>query len=168
MVYPPANELFKAFNLCPPTQLKLVIIGQDPYHQPGQANGLCFSVNPGVTVPPSLKNIFKELQTDLPDWKIPSSGALEKWATQGILLLNAVLSVVASQPGSHRDSGWQTFTDAVIRKLSASHEHLVFLLWGQYAISKTVLIDQEKHLCLTAAHPSPLARGAFFWLQTFQ
>lgn len=161
-VYPPANQVFRAFNLCLPAQVKVVIIGQDPYHQAGQANGLCFSVNAGIKLPPSLKNIFKELESDLPGWKSPDSGELEPWAGQGVLLLNAVLSVADSMPGSHKDCGWQRFTDAVITKLSKEKEHLVFMLWGNYAQSKASLIDQNKHLVLMAAHPSPLARGAFF------
>lgn len=161
-VYPPAHEVFRAFNLCLPSHVKVVIIGQDPYHQPGQANGLCFSVNAGIKLPPSLKNIFKELETDIPGWKLPESGELEAWARQGVLLLNAVLSVADSMPGSHKDCGWQRFTDAVIAKLSREKEHLVFMLWGNYAQTKVPLIDQNKHLVLLAAHPSPLARGAFF------
>lgn len=161
-VYPPANQVFRAFNLCLPNQVKVVLIGQDPYHQPGQANGLCFSVSPGIRIPPSLKNIFKELETDLRGWQYPINGDLENWAKQGVLLLNAVLSVEDSKPGSHKDSGWQRFTDAVITKLSQEKKHLVFMLWGNFAISKASLIDAKKHLVLTAAHPSPLARGAFF------
>src|SRR5436190_4471599 len=161
-VYPPANLVFNALNLCPFEKVKVVIIGQDPYHGPGQAHGLSFSVNDGVAFPPSLKNIFKELQNDIPGFQSPPSGNLESWARQGVLLLNAVLTVQEASPGSHKVFGWEHFTDALIRIISHEKKHVVFMLWGAYAMSKNVLIDPDKHLVLTAAHPSPLARGAFF------
>jgi len=167
VVYPPAKLVFNAFNLCPVETLKVVLIGQDPYHGPGQANGLSFSVNDGVKLPPSLQNIFKELQSDVPDFNIPWSGNLEAWARQGVLLLNAVLTVEAGKPGSHKAFGWEQFTDAVIGHLSAQKHQLVFLLWGNYALGKSELIDAQKHLVLKAAHPSPLARGAFFGCKHF-
>jgi len=161
-IYPPKQQVFNAFNLCLPSNLKVVIIGQDPYHQAGQANGLSFSISDGIRVPPSLKNIFKELELDIPGFRSPASGNLEPWSKQGVLLLNTLLTVEDSKPGSHRDSGWLQFTDAVITTLSEQKVHLVFMLWGNYAISKETLIDASKHLILKAAHPSPLARGAFF------
>lgn len=166
-VYPPASQVFQAFNLCPWQQLKVVLIGQDPYHGPGQANGLCFSVNDGIRVPPSLQNIFKELESDIPGFVKPVSGNLQAWAQQGVLMLNAVLTVEAGLPGSHKAFGWETFTDAVIKHLSQHKQHLVFLLWGNYALGKAPLIDAQKHLVLRAAHPSPLARGAFFGSRHF-
>lgn len=166
-VYPPRQKVFSAFNFCLPSDLKVVIIGQDPYHQFDQANGLSFSVSDGVRIPPSLKNIFKELEQDIKGFNSPASGNLEAWAKQGVLLLNTVLTVEDSKPGSHRDSGWLQFTDAVIRTLSERKKNIVFLLWGNYAISKEVLIDASKHLILKAAHPSPLARGAFFGCKHF-
>lgn len=161
-VYPPLNLVFNAFNLCPFENLKVVIIGQDPYHGYGQANGLSFSVNTGIRKPPSLQNIFKELKTDIPDFEIPESGNLEPWAKQGVLMLNSVLTVHANLPGSHKNFGWQNFTDSVIKTISDNKHHIVFLLWGNYAISKAELVDKNKHLVLCSAHPSPLARGAFF------
>lgn len=161
-VYPPKAELFNAFKLCPLSQLKVVIIGQDPYHGENQANGLAFSVNTGLKKPPSLQNIFKELKTDLPGFSIPESGNLENWAKEGVLLLNAILSVEQAKPGSHKHFGWEHFTNALIKNLSDTQTNLVFLLWGNYAMSKKELIDENKHLVLCAAHPSPLARGAFF------
>lgn len=166
-VYPPKDKLFNAFKLCPLNKLKIVLIGQDPYHGLNQANGLSFSVNEGIRKPPSLQNIFKELKTDLPDFQIPNSGNLENWAKEGVLLLNAILSVEHAKPGSHKKFGWELLTDAIIKKLSDSKSNLVFMLWGNYAISKTELIDQKKHLVLTAAHPSPLARGAYFGSKHF-
>jgi uracil-DNA glycosylase len=166
-VYPPKQLLFNALQLCPLSSLKVVIIGQDPYHGAGQANGLSFSVNDGIKVPPSLQNIFKELKTDIPGFEIPTSGNLEAWAKQGILMLNAVLTVQAGLPGSHKKYGWQNFTDAIIKLISDKKQHVVFLLWGNYAITKSELIDSNKHLVLTAAHPSPLARGAFFGSKHF-
>ena len=161
--YPPGKLIFNAFNLCPYDKAKVVIIGQDPYHGPGQAHGLCFSVNDGVPFPPSLQNIFKEIQTDL-GTPVPQSGNLTRWAEQGVLLLNATLTVRAHQAGSHQNRGWETFTDAVIRLLAEQREHLVFILWGGYARSKAALIDQSRHLVLQSVHPSPLSanRGGWF------
>lgn len=154
--YPPGNLIFNAFNLCPFDQVKVVIIGQDPYHGPGQAHGLCFSVNDGIPFPPSLQNIFKEIQADLGK-EVPVSGNLTRWAEQGVLLLNATLTVRAHQAASHQRHGWEEFTDAVIRKLSQERDHLVFILWGAYAQKKGAVIDRERHLVLTSAHPSPLS-----------
>jgi uracil-DNA glycosylase len=161
-VFPPPSLVFNALSLCSLASLKVVIIGQDPYHGRGQAHGLSFSVNTGIRQPPSLKNIFKELVSDVPGFKVPDSGDLSGWARQGVLLLNAILTVQEANPGSHKGFGWEHFTDAIIRLISEKKEHVVFLLWGNYAISKVNLIDAGKHLVLTAAHPSPLARGAFF------
>lgn len=161
-IYPPGKLIFNAFNLCPFNQTKVVIIGQDPYHGPGQAHGLCFSVNDGITFPPSLQNIFKELQSDL-GIAIPPSGNLTRWANQGVLLLNATLTVRAHQAGSHQRKGWEDFTDAAIRTLAEQKEHLVFILWGAYAQKKGAFINRDKHLVLTSAHPSPLsAYNGFF------
>jgi uracil-DNA glycosylase len=165
-IYPPGNRIFAAFDHTPFDKVKAVIIGQDPYHGPGQANGLCFSVADGVRTPPSLVNIFKELKDDL-GCPIPQSGNLEKWADQGVLLLNATLTVRASQPGSHQKKGWEQFTDAAIRQLSEKRKGLVFLLWGRFAQMKEALIDKSKHHILKAAHPSPLAGGAFFGCRHF-
>ena len=161
-IYPPGKEIFRAFDRCDFDDVKVVIIGQDPYHGPGQANGLCFSVRDGVRMPPSLVNIFKEIQQDLGK-PIPQSGDLERWANQGVLLLNATLTVRASTPGSHQNKGWETFTDAVIRKISEEKENVVFLLWGSYAQKKGEIIDRSKHLVLMSAHPSPFSadRGFF-------
>jgi uracil-DNA glycosylase len=161
-VYPPGKEIFKAFDSCNFDDVKVVIIGQDPYHGPGQANGLCFSVHDGIRMPPSLVNIFKEIRDDL-NKPIPSSGDLSRWANQGVLLLNATLTVRASTPGSHQNKGWEAFTDAVIKKISEEKEHLVFLLWGAYAQKKGEIIDRNKHLVLMSAHPSPFSadRGFF-------
>lgn len=160
--YPPGNLIFNAFNLCPLPQVKVVLIGQDPYHEPGQAHGLCFSVNDGVPFPPSLRNIFQEIQTDL-GTPVPASGNLTRWAEQGVLLLNATLTVRAHAAASHQKHGWERFTDAVIRLVSAECEHVVFILWGSYAQSKATLIDSTKHCVLRSAHPSPLSayRGFF-------
>lgn len=160
--YPPGREIFNAFNLCPFDSVKVVIIGQDPYHEPGQAEGLCFSVKDGVQLPPSLQNIFKEIEADT-GRRPPSSGSLRRWAQQGVLLLNATLTVRAHQAGSHQGKGWETFTDAVIARLSAERENLVFLLWGSYALRKGAVIDRTRHLVLSSAHPSPLSayRGFF-------
>lgn len=160
--YPPASKIFNAFNSCPFSDVRVVIIGQDPYHEPGQAHGLCFSVNDGVQFPPSLQNIFKEISTEF-GTPIPNSGNLERWACQGVLLLNATLTVREHQAGSHQGKGWETFTDAVIKKLAAEKSNIVFLLWGSYAISKAKLIDKTKHCVLTSPHPSPLSsyRGFF-------
>lgn len=165
-IYPPGSQIFRAFELTPLKDLKVVILGQDPYHGPGQAHGLSFSVSSGVPAPPSLKNIFKEIESDL---GIRMSGYpdLEKWARQGVLLLNAVLTVRAGQPTSHSKIGWQEFTDAVIRYISDNCEGVVFLLWGNFARTKSALIDHSRHHVLEAAHPSPLARGAFFGCRHF-
>ena len=160
--YPPGKLIFNAFNLCPYDKAKVVIIGQDPYHGPGQAHGLCFSVNDGVPFPPSLQNIFKEIHDDL-GMPIPASGNLTRWAEQGVLLLNATLTVRAHQAGSHQRRGWEEFTDAAIRVLAEQKEHLVFILWGAYAQKKGAFIDRNKHLVLTSVHPSPLsAYNGFF------
>lgn len=160
--YPPGKLIFNAFNLCPLSQVKVVLIGQDPYHEPGQAHGLCFSVNDGVPFPPSLRNIFQEIQADL-GTPVPASGNLTRWAEQGVLLLNATLTVRAHAAASHQKHGWERFTDAVIRLVSAECEHVVFILWGSYAQSKAALIDSTKHCVLRSAHPSPLSayRGFF-------
>jgi uracil-DNA glycosylase len=166
IVYPPGNAIFSAFNHTHFNNVKVVIIGQDPYHGPGQANGLSFSVSPGITPPPSLKNIFKELNTDL-GIPIPYTGNLEPWADQGVLLLNATLTVRANTPGSHQKKGWEHFTDAVIKAVSDHKKGIVFLLWGNFAQTKEELIDKDKHFILKAAHPSPLARGAFFGCKHF-
>lgn len=165
-IYPPGNLIFSAFNLTPFDKVKVVIIGQDPYHGEGQAHGLCFSVSNGITPPPSLRNIFKELHTDL-NIPVPSTGNLEHWARQGVLLLNATLTVRANNPGSHQKKGWEIFTDAVIKAISDNKKGIVFLLWGNFAQTKESLIDQNKHFVLKAAHPSPLARGAFFGCKHF-
>ena len=165
-VFPPGSQIFKAFDLTPLTNLKVVILGQDPYHGPGQAHGLSFSVPEGVTAPPSLKNIFKEIESDL-GVKMSGYPNLEKWARQGVLLLNAVLTVRAGVAASHSKIGWEEFTDAVIKYISDNCEGVVFLLWGNFARSKSVLIDRSKHHVLEAAHPSPLARGAFFGCRHF-
>jgi uracil-DNA glycosylase len=161
-VFPPGKEIFRAFDSCNFSDVKVVILGQDPYHGAGQANGLCFSVRDGIRMPPSLMNIFKEIQSDLGK-PIPSSGDLERWARQGVLLLNATLTVRASSPGSHQNKGWETFTDAVIKKISDEKENVVFLLWGAYAQKKGEIIDRNKHLVLMSAHPSPYSadRGFF-------
>ncbi|MGL4853148.1 MAG: uracil-DNA glycosylase [Phocaeicola sp.] len=161
-VYPPGKLIFNAFNLCPFDQVKVVILGQDPYHGPGQAHGLCFSVNEGVPAPPSLKNIFQEIATDLGQEK-PTTGDLTRWAQQGVLLLNATLTVRAHEAGSHQRKGWETFTDAAIHALAQQKEHLVFILWGSYAQKKGAFIDPTKHLVLQSVHPSPLSahRGFF-------
>lgn len=161
-VYPPGKLIFNAFNLCPYNKVKVVIIGQDPYHGPGQAHGLCFSVNDGIPFPPSLQNIFKEIQNDL-GTPIPATGNLTRWAEQGVLMLNATLTVRARQAGSHQRQGWEEFTDAAIRALAENREHLVFILWGAYAQKKGAFIDRNKHLVLTSVHPSPLsAYNGFF------
>jgi uracil-DNA glycosylase len=165
-VFPPGNSIFAAFNFTPFDQLKVVIIGQDPYHGLGQANGLCFSVSDGIRKPPSLLNIFKELQTDV-GFAIPETGNLESWAKQGVLLLNATLTVREATAGSHQGKGWEIFTDQVIKTISEKQKDVVFLLWGNYAKAKDVLIDATKHHVLVAAHPSPLARGAFFGSKHF-
>ena len=165
-IFPPGGLIFRAFDLCPLERTKVVILGQDPYHGYGQAMGLSFSVPPGVPAPPSLKNIFKEIETDL-GVQMSGSPDLTPWARQGVLLLNTVLTVRAGEPTSHSGLGWQTFTDAVIRTVSERRDGVVFLLWGSYARSKAPLIDGARHLVLEAAHPSPLARGAFFGCRHF-
>ena len=165
--FPPAGQIFRAFDLCPFDQVRVVIIGQDPYHGPGQAHGLCFSVNDGVAFPPSLQNIFKEIKSDL-GIDIPTSGNLTRWAEQGVLMLNATLTVRAHQAGSHQRKGWEEFTDAAIRALAEQREHLVFILWGAYAQKKGAFIDRNKHLVLASAHPSPLsAYNGFFGCRHF-
>ena len=156
VVFPPGRLIFNAFDLCPFDKVKVVIIGQDPYHGPGQAHGLCFSVNDGVPFPPSLVNIFKEIESDLGN-PVPMSGNLTRWANQGVLLLNATLTVRAHQAGSHQRQGWEEFTDAAIRALANQREGLVFILWGAYAQKKGAFIDRTCHLVLTSAHPSPLS-----------
>ena len=160
--YPPAKLIFNAFVLCPFDKLKVVLLGQDPYHEPGQAHGLCFSVNDGVPFPPSLLNIFKEIKDDC-GTEIPTSGNLMRWARQGVLLLNATLTVREHQAGSHQRQGWEAFTDAVISTISREKDHVVFILWGSYAQSKMPLIDKTRHLVLRSSHPSPLSayRGFF-------
>lgn len=165
-IYPPGGQIFKAFDLCPLDRVKVVILGQDPYHGYGQAMGLSFSVPDNVPAPPSLKNIFKEIESDL-GVKMSGRPNLENWARQGVLLLNAVLTVRANEPTSHAAFGWQTFTDAVIRTISDRCSGVVFLLWGNYARSKAPLVDLGRHSVLEAAHPSPLARGAFFGCRHF-
>ena len=161
-VYPPGRLIFNAFDLCPFDKVKVVIIGQDPYHEPGQAHGLCFSVNEGVPFPPSLRNIFKEISDDLGK-PVPANGDLTRWAQQGVLLLNATLTVRAGQAGSHQGKGWEEFTDAAIRELNSGRDGLVFILWGGYAKKKGAIIDRSRHLVLSSAHPSPLsAYNGFF------
>lgn len=166
-IYPPGALIFNAFNATPIDKVKIVILGQDPYHGKGQANGLCFSVADHIPHPPSLKNIFKELYNDLAV-DIPVSGNLQKWADQGVLLLNATLTVRASSPGSHQNKGWEQFTDAVIRLISEKSSGVVFMLWGKFAQAKEKLIDHEKHFLLKAAHPSPFsAHNGFFGCKHF-
>lgn len=166
-VYPPPKDLFTAFNLTPLPDVKVVILGQDPYHGAGQAHGLSFSVEDNTPIPPSLKNIYKELGADL-GVTPKTSGSLTSWAKQGVLLLNATLTVLASQPASHQGLGWETFTDTVIQKISAEKSNVVFILWGNFAKAKANLIDQSKHLVLTAAHPSPFsAYNGFFGCRHF-
>lgn len=160
--FPPGNEIFSAFDLSSFDKTKVVILGQDPYHGIGQANGLCFSVKDGVSHPPSLINIFKEIETDL-NQKYPKSGDLERWARQGVLLLNATLTVRAHEAASHKNKGWEKFTDEVIKHLSESKTNLIFMLWGGFAKKKTKLIDSNKHLILTSGHPSPLSANRGYW-----
>lgn len=161
-IFPPAAQIFRAFDLCPFDETRVVILGQDPYHGDGQANGLCFSVQEGTRMPPSLKNIFKEIQDDLGKG-LPANGSLERWAKQGVLLLNATLTVQAHEAGSHQKQGWEAFTDAVVKALADQKESLVFILWGAYAQRKGEFIDESKHCVLKSAHPSPFAahRGFF-------
>ena len=166
--YPPGKLIFNAFNLCPFDKVKVVIIGQDPYHEPGQAHGLSFSVQDGIQFPPSLQNIFKEIQADL-GTAIPASGNLTRWAEQGVLLLNASLTVRAHQANSHASLGWQKFTDAAIQALAQHREHIVYMLWGGYARSKAYMIDKNRNLVLESVHPSPLSanRGGWFGQHQF-
>jgi uracil-DNA glycosylase len=168
-IYPKGSNIFNAFNKTPFDEVKVVILGQDPYHGPNQAHGLSFSVQHGVQVPPSLKNIYKELATDIPGFKIPNTGNLTHWAEQGVLLLNATLTVRAGIAGSHQKKGWEKFTDTVIKTISDKKTGVVFILWGNYAQSKTELIDSSKHLIIKSTHPSPLAvgRGGFFGSKPF-
>ena len=161
-VFPKGRDIFAAFNATPFEKVKVVIIGQDPYHGEGQANGLCFAVNQGVPLPPSLKNIFKEIENDLGYKPLPD-GDLNRWANQGVLLLNSTLTVEEGRPGSHQGQGWETFTDAVIERLSSTRENIVFILWGSYAIKKGASIDRSKHLVLTSPHPSPLSAARGFY-----
>ncbi len=160
--YPPGPEIFAAFDECPFDKVKVVIIGQDPYHGPRQANGLCFSVNDGIAFPPSLRNIFEEIKQDLGQ-PIPQTGNLERWAAQGVLLLNAVLTVRQGEAASHQDKGWETFTDAVIEKISSENKNVVFLLWGGYAKKKGAIVDKSKHHVLESGHPSPLSANRGHW-----
>ena len=166
VIYPPGSLIFNAFNRTPFEQVKVVILGQDPYHNPGEAMGLCFSVPRGVRIPPSLQNTYKELNADL-GVAIPGHGDLTRWAEHGVFLLNAMLTVEQNKAGSHQYIGWQDFTDGVIRALSRKREGLVFMLWGNFARKKAALIDRSRHLVLEAAHPSPLAQGAFFGCRHF-
>jgi uracil-DNA glycosylase len=167
LIYPPGPRIFAALNSTPFSAVRVVILGQDPYHGPGQANGLCFSVSDGIPHPPSLLNIFKEIRSDL-GFPIPNSGNLEAWAKQGVLLLNATLTVRANQAGSHQKRGWETFTNEIIHKVSQNKKNVVFLLWGRFAQDKQVLIDSSKHTVLKAAHPSPLsAYNGFFGCKHF-
>jgi uracil-DNA glycosylase len=162
-IYPPAGKIFAAFDSCPFSNVKVVILGQDPYHGPGQANGLCFSVNPNVALPPSLVNIFKEVKDDLGLDTVPTDGDLSRWARQGVLLLNATLTVEAHRAASHQGRGWETFTDAVVHRVNDDCNGVVFILWGSYAIKKGSFIDRRRHLVIESAHPSPLSayRGFF-------
>ena len=165
-IYPPGPLIFNAFNTTPVSNVKVVILGQDPYHNTGQAMGYSFSVPKGVRIPPSLRNIYKEMVTDI-NFVTPNHGDLTKWANQGVLMLNAMLTVEAHKAGSHKNIGWQTFTDSVLRRLSEERENLVYMLWGGFAKKKKHLIDANKHLVLEAAHPSPLAGGAYFGSKHF-
>ena len=168
IIYPPPKNIFRAFELTPFDTVEVVILGQDPYHGQHQANGLCFAVSPGVALPPSLQNIFKEIENDLGEKLQHRSGDLERWARQGVLLLNATLTVQAHKAGSHQGKGWEEFTDAVIRTLSEEREHLVFILWGNYAKAKGAHIDRTKHLVIESAHPSPFsAFSGFFGSKPF-
>ncbi len=167
-VYPPPKFIFRSFELTPFDQVKVVILGQDPYHEPGQANGLCFAVNSGVRLPPSLQNIYKEIEDDTGKPPVNKGGDLENWAKQGVLLLNSTLTVRAHQAASHQKAGWEQFTDAVVRVLSQKRENLVFILWGAYAQKKGAIVDPAKHLVIKSAHPSPLsAYNGFFGSKPF-
>jgi len=166
-IFPPDNQIFTALELTPYEHANVLLLGQDPYHDDGQAHGLCFSVRPGVTPPPSLANMFKELKSDV-GFRIPNNGHLTPWATQGILMLNAVLTVRAHQPNSHKGQGWETFTDAIIRAMNAKERPVIFVLWGGYARKKSALIDASRHVIIASAHPSPLsARNGFFGSRPF-
>jgi uracil-DNA glycosylase len=169
IIYPKGGDIFNAFAKTPFNEVKVVILGQDPYHGPNQAHGLSFSVQRGIPTPPSLQNIYKELATDIPGFTIPKTGDLTEWAEQGVLLLNATLTVQAAMAGSHQKKGWEKFTDTVIKTISDKKEGVVFILWGAYAQSKNVLIDETKHLVIKSTHPSPLAvsRGGFFGSKPF-
>lgn len=162
LVFPPEKDIFHAFHLTPFDAVKVVILGQDPYHGENQANGLAFSVRKGLKIPPSLRNIFKELAFEYPDFKLPEHGDLSSWAKQGVLLLNTTLTVAKGMPASHQGLGWEEFTDTVIQKLSSERENLVFLLWGKLAIKKSALIDPNKHVIFTAPHPSPFSAHTGF------
>ncbi|HAU24530.1 MAG TPA: uracil-DNA glycosylase [Gammaproteobacteria bacterium] len=161
-IFPPGDEIFSALNATDFDAVKVVILGQDPYHGPGQAHGLCFSVKPGVQVPPSLKNIYKELQADV-DFQVPSHGCLQYWAQQGVLLLNAVLTVQGGQAASHQGKGWERFTDAIVGLLNKEREGLIFMLWGSYAQKKGAIVDRDRHLVLQSPHPSPLSASRGFF-----
>lgn len=168
-IFPPGKQIFAAFDLCPLEKVKVIILGQDPYHGKGQCHGPCFSVNPEIPSPPSLKNIFKELQLEFPEFHIPQNGDLRSWCTQGVLMLNATLTVRAHEPMSHAGKGWEQFTDATIQTLSDQGENLIFLLWGRHARAKKSLIDSSKHTVLEAAHPSPFsANNGFFGCNHFK
>ncbi|MEK7634233.1 MAG: uracil-DNA glycosylase [Patescibacteria group bacterium] len=160
-VYPPAKSIFRAFDLCPIGKVKVVIVGQDPYHGEKQANGLSFAVNDGITLPPSLKNIYKEIQSDIKITPVPT-GDLTRWAKQGVLMLNSVLTVAANNPASHKEKGWEQFTDAVIKTLNENRSHIIYLLWGKYAQTKGEVINRENNLVLTSGHPSPYSAHLFF------
>lgn len=160
-VYPPAKHIFRAFDLCPFEKTKVVILGQDPYHGLHQANGLCFAVNDGIALPPSLKNIYKEIKNDLRVTPY-DSGNLSRWASQGVLMLNSVLTVLADSPASHKDMGWEQFTDAVVQSLNTKKKNIVYMLWGKYAQTKGLVIDRENNLVLTSGHPSPFSATLFF------
>lgn len=167
-IFPPGPQIFAAFDYTAFNDVRVVIIGQDPYHGQGQAHGLCFSVNKGIAVPPSLQNMYKELKTDIEGFEIPNHGDLSHWAKQGVLMLNATLTVEKDKAGSHQGKGWEAFTDAVIKAVSTQKENVVFILWGKFAQSKARLIDESKHLILTAAHPSPFsAYNGFFGCKHF-
>lgn len=162
IAYPPGPQIFAAFEKCPFDKVKVVIIGQDPYHGAGQANGLSFSVNDGISFPPSLRNIFEEIKRDL-EQPVPATGNLERWANQGVLLLNATLTVKAAEAGSHQKKGWEIFTDAVIQKISDDKQNVVFMLWGSYAKKKGAIVDKSKHFVLESGHPSPMSANQGLW-----
>jgi uracil-DNA glycosylase len=166
-VFPSEDDVFNAFRLTPLDKTKVLLLGQDPYHGVGQAHGLCFSVQPGIPVPPSLANVYKELETDMPGFRRPSHGHLAYWAAQGILMLNAVMTVRAHAPNSHKNHGWERFTDAAIRAVNSKQEHVVFVLWGTYARKKAQLVDRNRHTVIEGAHPSPLAVKRFRGCKAF-